>query len=92
MINGKRYSHLLNPKPDGQLEGPESVSVSTTKALIAGSPSSIALLKGETEGINFPKLRRTVLRYRSVRNSSWQFGKAGKGLNKRDKRYLPGPR
>lgn len=53
MINGKRYSHLLNPKTGWPVEGLESVSVSTSKALIAGSLSSIALLKGETEGINF---------------------------------------
>lgn len=50
LVNGKRYCHLLNPKTGMSVE-PEytSVSVIAPACLIAGSFSSIALLKSETE-------------------------------------------
>ena len=54
-IEGKKYSHLINPKTGWPVEGLASVSVATSKAVIAGSLSSIALLKGEVEGISFLK-------------------------------------
>lgn len=45
-INGKRYSHLLNPKTGWPVEGLQCVSVIAPLAVIAGSASTIAMLKG----------------------------------------------
>lgn len=46
VIDGKHYSHLLNPKTGWPVEGLQSVSVVAPLALIAGSASTIAMLKG----------------------------------------------
>ncbi|BCE02308.1 FAD:protein FMN transferase [Marinicellulosiphila megalodicopiae] len=47
-INNERFSHLLNPKTGWPIKSPwASVSVVATKAIIAGSASSIAMLYGE---------------------------------------------
>lgn len=52
-IEGKRYSHLINPKTGWPVDSLLSVSVAADKAVVAGSISSIALLQGEAEGINW---------------------------------------
>lgn len=49
-LNGKRYSHLLNPKTGWPIQGLASVSVWTEQCVIAGSVATVAMLKGETEG------------------------------------------
>lgn len=46
VINGRRYSHLLNPKTGWPVEGLMSVSVMAPQALVAGSASTIAMLRG----------------------------------------------
>jgi len=46
-VAGKRYSHLLNPKTGWPVRGLASVSVVAPLALIAGSASTIAMLKGK---------------------------------------------
>ncbi len=50
VIDGKRYCHLLNPRTGWPVEGLQSVSVIAPIALIAGSASTIAMLKGK-EGV-----------------------------------------
>lgn len=48
IIEGKRYSHLLDPRTGWPVQGLQSVSVVAPIALIAGSASTIGMLKGFT--------------------------------------------
>ncbi|MDD2864342.1 MAG: FAD:protein FMN transferase [Methylococcales bacterium] len=45
-ISGQRYCHLLNPKTGWSVNGLSSVSVISEQCLVAGSITTIALLKG----------------------------------------------
>ncbi len=45
-IEGKRFSHLINPRTGWPVDSLLSVSVAADKAVVAGSISSIALLQG----------------------------------------------
>ena len=47
VIDDKRYSHILNPKTGWPVQGLRAVSVIAPHCLIAGSTSTIAMLKGE---------------------------------------------
>ncbi len=60
-IEGTRYSHILNPKTGWPMEGLSAVSVVADLCIIAGSASTIAMLKGKEEGIQW--LESTGLRY-----------------------------
>lgn len=46
-IGDRRYSHILNPKTGWPVQGLRAVSVVAPHCLIAGSTSTIAMLKGE---------------------------------------------
>jgi FAD:protein FMN transferase len=46
-IDGKRYGHLLDPRSGWPVAGLHSVTVQASSCLLAGSVTSIALLKGE---------------------------------------------
>ena len=46
MYEGKRYSHILNPKTGWPVVTPAGVSVIADNCLIAGSVSTLALLMG----------------------------------------------
>ena len=46
-VGGRRYSHILNPKTGWPVQGLHAVSVIAPHCLIAGSTSTIAMLKGE---------------------------------------------
>jgi len=46
MIDGIRYSHMLNPKTGWPVRGLRAVSVLAPHCLIAGSTSTIAMLMG----------------------------------------------
>lgn len=50
VIDGKRYTHILNPKTGWPIESFCAVSVIASECLIAGSCSTIAMLKGEEVG------------------------------------------
>ncbi len=50
---GKRYSHLINPKTGWPSEGLRAVSVSSNTCTVAGSIATIAMLKPEPQGIAF---------------------------------------
>ncbi len=52
-IDGTRYSHLINPKTGFPVESLLSASVTAPQAVVAGSMTSIALLKNESEGIDW---------------------------------------
>lgn len=47
IIDGQRYSHILNPKTGWPVRGLRAVSVIAPHCLIAGSTSTIAMLKAE---------------------------------------------
>lgn len=47
VIDDKRYGHILNPKTGWPVQGLRAVSVVGPQCLIAGSTSTIAILKGE---------------------------------------------
>ena len=49
-VNGKRYTHVLNPKTGWPIEGFSGVTVIASECLIAGSCSTVAMLKGEDDG------------------------------------------
>jgi|WetSurMetagenome_2_1015567.scaffolds.fasta_scaffold29541_5 FAD:protein FMN transferase len=46
IINGVRYSHLLNPKTGFPVTGLQAVTVIAEQCVVAGSLSTIAMLKG----------------------------------------------
>lgn len=52
LIQGKKYSHILNPLTGWPVEGLSSVSVLADQCIVAGSAASIAVLKGG-EGIDW---------------------------------------
>ncbi len=45
IINGKRYSHILNPKTGWPVQGLSSITVIAEQCVIAGSLSTICMLK-----------------------------------------------
>lgn len=47
IIDGVRYGHILNPKTGWPVRGLRAVSVVAPQCLIAGSTSTIAMLKGD---------------------------------------------
>jgi FAD:protein FMN transferase len=52
IVNGVRYSHLLNPKTGWPAKSLASVTVVADQCLIAGSATTVAMLKGE-EGLEW---------------------------------------
>ncbi len=63
LVAGKRYAHILNPKTGWPVAGLASVSVAASHCLIAGTASTIAMLKGARGGpawldrLGLPNLR-----------------------------------
>ena len=63
VVDGVRYSHLLDPRTGWPVDGPASVSVLASHCLIAGTTSSIAMLSGREgcdawlDGVKLPYLR-----------------------------------
>lgn len=50
VVDGKRYGHILNPKTGWPVDGLLCVSVVAPHCLVAGTASTIAMLKGAKEG------------------------------------------
>lgn len=46
IMEGQRYCHILNPKTGWPMRGAQSVSVVADQCLVAGTASTIAMLKG----------------------------------------------
>jgi thiamine biosynthesis lipoprotein len=72
----KRYSHLLDPRSGWPVQGLAAVSVVAEECLIAGTATTIAMLKGESEGLKW--LQQLGLPYLCIdpgggahRNGSW---------------------
>jgi thiamine biosynthesis lipoprotein len=49
--DGVRYCHVLDPRSGHPVQGFQSVSVLGETCLVAGSASTIAMLKGERDGL-----------------------------------------
>ena len=54
-IDGRRYSHLLDPQSGWPVDGLLSVSVVASQAIVAGSVATVALLHPRTEGLEWLK-------------------------------------
>ncbi|HET8706684.1 MAG TPA: FAD:protein FMN transferase [Pseudomonadales bacterium] len=52
-LNGERFSHLLNPKTGWPVKGLRAVSVHAPLCTVAGSVTTIAMLKPEKEAIDW---------------------------------------
>jgi len=52
---GKRYSHIINPKTGWPCEGLRAVSVAANLSTVAGSMATIAMLKSRDAGIKYLK-------------------------------------
>lgn len=63
-VEGRRYSHLLNPRTGFPVESFRSVSVVAQSCMVAGSAATLAMLYGEEEGIAF--LEEIALPYLTV--------------------------
>ena len=65
IVEGKRYGHILDPRTGWPIDGLASVSVIAPRCLVAGTATTIAMLKGEQEGLEWldhlglPNLRVT---------------------------------
>jgi thiamine biosynthesis lipoprotein len=63
VVDGKRYGHVLDPRTGWPVEGLASVSVAASHCLIAGTATTVAMLKGAAEGaawldeLGLPNLR-----------------------------------
>lgn len=62
VVDGKRYTHLMDPRTGWPIEGLASVSVAAEHCLVAGTASTIAMLKGHEAGawldeLGLPNLR-----------------------------------
>ena len=55
VLDGKTYSHILNPQTGWPCDGLTAVSVWAEQCIIAGSVSTIAMLLGEEEGLQWLK-------------------------------------
>ena len=52
-VDGVRHSHVLDPRTGQSVRGLQSVTVQASSCLIAGSATTIALLKGRPEGLDW---------------------------------------
>jgi thiamine biosynthesis lipoprotein len=50
-VDGVRHCHILDPRSGRSVRSFQSVTVHATSCLVAGSASTIAMLKGEDEGL-----------------------------------------
>ena len=63
VVGGRRYGHILSPVTGWPVEGLASVSVVAEQCVVAGTASTIAMLKGSAEGpawldaLGLPNLR-----------------------------------
>ncbi len=53
MVGGKRYAHILNPKTGWPVQSLACTSVYADQCVVAGTSSTIAMLKGEQDGIKW---------------------------------------
>jgi len=66
-VDGRRYSHIFNPVTGWPIDTFASVSVVADHCLLAGSLTTIAMLKGEQLGLSW--LQSTSVHYCCITNS-----------------------
>jgi len=65
IVDGKRYGHILDPRTGWPIDGLASVSVIAPRCLVAGTATTVAMLKGERDGarwldeLGLPNMRVT---------------------------------
>ena len=52
-IEGRRYSHLIDPRTGWPVDGLSSVSVAASQAIVAGSIATVALLQPQADGLDW---------------------------------------
>lgn len=72
IIDGVRYAHILNPKTGWPVNSLASTSVYAEQCVVAGTSSTIAMLKGERAGIAW--LEELGLPYISMNQQQKIFG------------------
>jgi len=50
VVDGRRYGHLLDPRSGWPVEGPASVTALAHHCLVAGTASTVAMLRGRSAG------------------------------------------
>ena len=50
VVDGRRYGHILDPRTGWPVEGPAAVTVLADRCLVAGTASTIAMLRGRERG------------------------------------------
>lgn len=50
VVDGRRYGHILDPRSGWPVEGPASVTVLASHCLVAGTASTLAMLRGRRAG------------------------------------------
>jgi thiamine biosynthesis lipoprotein len=50
VVGGRRYGHILDPRSGWPVEGPAAVTVLASHCLVAGTASTLAMLRGEPDG------------------------------------------
>jgi thiamine biosynthesis lipoprotein len=50
-FEGRRHSHILDPRSGESIAGPQSVTVHGPSCLVAGSAATIAMLRGEADSV-----------------------------------------
>ena len=50
VVDGRRYGHILDPRTGWPVEGPAAVTVLADRCLVAGTASTIAMLRGRGAG------------------------------------------
>ncbi|HTO52316.1 MAG TPA: FAD:protein FMN transferase [Myxococcota bacterium] len=53
VVDGVRYTHILDPRTGWPVRGLRSATALATQCLVAGSATTIALLKGDDDGARF---------------------------------------
>jgi FAD:protein FMN transferase len=74
-IEGKRLSHFLNPATGMPVESLASVSVIADQSIVAGSIATIALLKGQADGLDW--LRTLECDFLAIDASGQFFARQG---------------
>jgi thiamine biosynthesis lipoprotein len=77
IVGGQRYAHLLNPKTGWPVRGLASVTVVASHCLVAGTASTIAMLKGRGGAAWLDRLGLPSLRVDGRGNLSGSLALAG---------------
>lgn len=72
MVDGVRYAHILNPNTGWPVNSLASTSVCAEQCVVAGTTSTIAMLKGEQQGVGW--LEELGLPYLCMNQNQEVFG------------------